>query len=202
MVSRDIEQSLAIVNQVIFLAHGEVVFSGSPERCASSIRPGCTSLCTAALRAGGFPLSGRHHFAARLAGLDVSTASLSNRGRLKSKPLIIEHMNFIRTIGATPILSARSAASAFFRADSGAVGHGAHARPPHPAASVFAGVLSMLIVAVSGLFVDMVLGLQGYTQLAKFQSADVLGYTVAASLLRELGPVLAAILLQAAPAVR
>ena len=31
MVSHDIEQSLAIVNQVVFLAHGEVVFSGSPE---------------------------------------------------------------------------------------------------------------------------------------------------------------------------
>ena len=58
----------------------------------------------------------------------------------------------------------------------------------------FSGVLSVLIVAVSGLFVGMVLGLQGYTQLAKFKSADVLGYMVAASLLRELGPVLAAIL--------
>ena len=58
----------------------------------------------------------------------------------------------------------------------------------------FAGVLSVLIIAVSGLFVGMVLGLQGYTQLAKFKSADILGYMVAASLLRELGPVLAAIL--------
>ncbi|WP_107878453.1 lipid asymmetry maintenance ABC transporter permease subunit MlaE [Neisseria animaloris] len=58
----------------------------------------------------------------------------------------------------------------------------------------FAGVLSVLIVAVSGLFVGMVLGLQGYTQLSKFKSADVLGFMVAASLLRELGPVLAAIL--------
>ncbi len=58
----------------------------------------------------------------------------------------------------------------------------------------FAGVLSIVIVAVSGLFVGMVLGLQGYTQLAKFKSADILGYMVAASLLRELGPVLAAIL--------
>ncbi len=58
----------------------------------------------------------------------------------------------------------------------------------------FAGVLSVLIVAVSGLFVGMVLGLQGYTQLSKFKSADILGYMVAASLLRELGPVLAAIL--------
>lgn len=58
----------------------------------------------------------------------------------------------------------------------------------------FAGVLSVLIIAVSGLFVGMVLGLQGYTQLAKFKSADVLGFMVAASLLRELAPVLAAIL--------
>ncbi|MDK4565409.1 ABC transporter permease, partial [Kingella kingae] len=58
----------------------------------------------------------------------------------------------------------------------------------------FSGVLSVLIIAVSGLFVGMVLGLQGYTQLAKFKSADVLGFMVAASLLRELGPVLAAIL--------
>lgn len=58
----------------------------------------------------------------------------------------------------------------------------------------FAGVLSIIIIAVSGLFVGMVLGLQGYTQLAKFKSADVLGFMVAAALLRELGPVLAAIL--------
>lgn len=58
----------------------------------------------------------------------------------------------------------------------------------------FSGVLSILIIAVSGLFVGMVLGLQGYTQLAKFKAADVLGFMVAAALLRELGPVLAAIL--------
>lgn len=32
MVSHDIEQSLKIVDQVIFLAHGEIVFSGSPEQ--------------------------------------------------------------------------------------------------------------------------------------------------------------------------
>lgn len=58
----------------------------------------------------------------------------------------------------------------------------------------FAGVLSVLIVAVSGLFVGMVLGLQGYTQLSKFQAENALGFMVSASLLRELGPVLAAIL--------
>lgn len=58
----------------------------------------------------------------------------------------------------------------------------------------FAGVLSIIIVAVSGLFVGMVLGLQGYNTLAKFKSADALGAVVALSLLRELGPVLAALL--------
>ena len=39
----------------------------------------------------------------------------------------------------------------------------------------FAGVLSIIIIAVSGLFVGMVLGLQGYTQLSKFKAADALG---------------------------
>lgn len=58
----------------------------------------------------------------------------------------------------------------------------------------FSGVLSIVIIAVSGLFVGMVLGLQAYTQLAKFKSADILGYMVTAAMLRELGPVLAAIL--------
>ena len=47
----------------------------------------------------------------------------------------------------------------------------------------FAGVLSMIIIVVSGLFVGMVLGLQGYSTLARFGSADALGALVALSLL-------------------
>lgn len=58
----------------------------------------------------------------------------------------------------------------------------------------YAGVLSLIIIIVSGLFVGMVLGLQGYNTLARFGSADALGALVALSLLRELGPVLAALL--------
>lgn len=58
----------------------------------------------------------------------------------------------------------------------------------------FSGVLSLIIIVVSGLFVGMVLGLQGYTTLVRFGSADALGALVALSLLRELGPVLAALL--------
>ncbi|MGL6070909.1 lipid asymmetry maintenance ABC transporter permease subunit MlaE [Craterilacuibacter sp.] len=58
----------------------------------------------------------------------------------------------------------------------------------------FSGVLSLIIIVVSGLFVGMVLGLQGYTTLVRFGSTDALGALVALSLLRELGPVLAALL--------
>ncbi|MFN7094189.1 MAG: MlaE family lipid ABC transporter permease subunit [Burkholderiales bacterium] len=58
----------------------------------------------------------------------------------------------------------------------------------------FSGVRSLIIIAVSGWFVGMVLGLQGYNTLQRFGSVSMLGSVVALSLLRELGPVLAAIL--------
>lgn len=56
------------------------------------------------------------------------------------------------------------------------------------------GVLSVLIISVSGLFVGMVLGLQGYYILSQFGAEQTLGVMVAASLVRELGPVVAALL--------
>jgi phospholipid/cholesterol/gamma-HCH transport system permease protein len=58
----------------------------------------------------------------------------------------------------------------------------------------FAGVLSLVIIAVSALFVGMVLGLQGYETLVRYGSADAVGTLVALSLTRELGPVVAALL--------
>ena len=60
---------------------------------------------------------------------------------------------------------------------------------------VFAvGVLTLLIILVSGLFVGMVLGLQGYNTLVRFGAEDSLGLLVALSLVRELGPVVTALL--------
>jgi phospholipid/cholesterol/gamma-HCH transport system permease protein len=56
------------------------------------------------------------------------------------------------------------------------------------------GVLSFLIISVSGLFVGMVLGLQGFYILSDFGAEETLGVMVAASLVRELGPVVAALL--------
>src|SRR6187549_2905526 len=58
----------------------------------------------------------------------------------------------------------------------------------------FAGVLSMVIILVSGLFVGMVLGLQGFETLQRYGSGDALGVLVALSLVRELGPVIAGLL--------
>ena len=58
----------------------------------------------------------------------------------------------------------------------------------------FSGVLSLLIILVSGLFVGLVLGLQGYETLQRYGSSEALGVLVALSLTRELGPVVAALL--------
>ena len=58
----------------------------------------------------------------------------------------------------------------------------------------FTGVLSLIIILVSGLFVGMVLGLQGYDTLQRYGSSEALGILVALSLVRELGPVVAALL--------
>jgi phospholipid/cholesterol/gamma-HCH transport system permease protein len=56
------------------------------------------------------------------------------------------------------------------------------------------GVLSLLIIIVSGLFIGMVVALQWYHTLAKFGAAQQLGPLVALSVTRELGPVVSALL--------
>ena len=58
----------------------------------------------------------------------------------------------------------------------------------------FSGVLSLIIILVSGLFVGMVLALQGYDVLQRYGADESLGILVALSLVRELGPVVAGLL--------
>lgn len=58
----------------------------------------------------------------------------------------------------------------------------------------FAGVLSLPIVLVAGLFVGMVLALQAYNILVNFNATETVGVMVALTLLRELGPVVTALL--------
>ncbi|TDJ16411.1 MAG: ABC transporter permease, partial [Gammaproteobacteria bacterium] len=56
------------------------------------------------------------------------------------------------------------------------------------------GVRSLIITVVSGVFVGMVMGLQGYNTLVDFGAEESLGVLVALSLVRELGPVIAGLL--------
>src|SRR5437899_6262582 len=58
----------------------------------------------------------------------------------------------------------------------------------------FSGVLSLVVILISGLFVGMVLALQGYDVLQRYGADESLGVLVALSLVRELGPVVAGLL--------
>jgi len=58
----------------------------------------------------------------------------------------------------------------------------------------FVGVYSLIIIVVSGTLIGMVLALQGYTVLVRFGAESALGQFVSLTLLRELGPVVAALL--------
>jgi phospholipid/cholesterol/gamma-HCH transport system permease protein len=71
----------------------------------------------------------------------------------------------------------------------------AFARPRLLAHQIYnAGARSLIIIILSGLFVGMVLGLQGYQLLQRFGSEESLGIAAALGLLRELGPVITALL--------
>ena len=80
-----------------------------------------------------------------------------------------------------------------------AIGRAFFTPPPRFAAYVRElhklGVLSLVIICVSGLAVGMVLGLQGYHTLVRFGAEKSLGALVGLSLIRELGPVVAALLI-------
>lgn len=56
------------------------------------------------------------------------------------------------------------------------------------------GVLSLAIILVSGLFIGMVVGLQGYNTLSKFGASQALGQLLSLSIVRELGPVVTGLL--------
>ena len=58
----------------------------------------------------------------------------------------------------------------------------------------FVGVQSVVIIIVSGLFIGMVLGLQGFNILKDFMATGSLGPLVALAIIRELGPVVTALL--------
>jgi phospholipid/cholesterol/gamma-HCH transport system permease protein len=58
----------------------------------------------------------------------------------------------------------------------------------------YVGFLSLVIIVVSALFIGFVLGLQGYNTLSRFGASQALGQLIALSIVRELGPVVTALL--------
>jgi phospholipid/cholesterol/gamma-HCH transport system permease protein len=69
------------------------------------------------------------------------------------------------------------------------------ARPGRVVQEIFdVGVLSLVVISISGAAVGMVLGLQGYNTLIRFGAEESLGAVVGLSLVRELGPVLTGLL--------
>jgi phospholipid/cholesterol/gamma-HCH transport system permease protein len=93
---------------------------------------------------------------------------------------------FVRTFGALQLFFLRilkNSPSIFVRRF-GLVAHQVHN----------AGALSLVIIMVCGLFVGGVLGLQGHSNLARFNAEDSVGVFAAFSLLKELGPVITALL--------
>ena len=91
----------------------------------------------------------------------------------------------LRRLGATAIFFARLLAQCL----------PALARPRLIVAQVYnTGARSLIIIMLSGLFVGMVLGLQGFQLLQRFGSEDFLGSAAALGLLKELGPVVTALL--------
>jgi phospholipid/cholesterol/gamma-HCH transport system permease protein len=91
----------------------------------------------------------------------------------------------LRRLGATAIFFARLIAQCV----------PALARPRLIIAQIYnTGARSLIIIMLSGLFVGMVLGLQGFQLLQRFGSEDFLGSAAALGLLKELGPVVTALL--------
>lgn len=105
-------------------------------------------------------------------------------------------LDFIQHIGATGIQSISGIGrSSLFIAKASSGIFSLFSRPRLLIKELYSvGVLSLLIIIVSGFFVGMVLGLQGYITLVKFGAESVLGSMVALSLVRELGPVVTALL--------
>ena len=105
-------------------------------------------------------------------------------------------MNFLQVLGHTTLksLAKLGRASLFFYSIMTALPY-VFMRPKLLIKQIFSvGVLSFWLIIISGLFVGMVIGLQGVYTLSTYGAEASLGIMVAASLVRELGPVVSALL--------
>lgn len=181
VVSHDVPEVLSIADHAWIMADKKIVAHGSAQALQENTDRACVSSLTV------LP-TGRFRSAIRRATI---TLIYSKQG---VKPLML--LNALAALGHSGIKTVRTFGRAglmLFNAIIGKPEFRKHA--PLLVRQLYnVGVLSMLIIIVSGVFIGMVLGLQGYLVLTTYSAETSLGMLVALSLLRELGPVVAALL--------
>ena len=183
VVTHDVYESLKIVDYLYFVSEGKIIAQGTPAEVRASGDPFVRQFVDGEPD-GPVPF----HYPARAVPLRAVRPCLARRRRVA---------HALRRLGGTTDRRHRLA-RATRRAS--ASRSSARRRPRFARLRLtlreiyFSGVLSLVIILVSGLFVGMVLALQGYDVLQRYGAAESLGVLVALSLVRELGPVVAGLL--------
>ena len=174
-----------MVDYVYFMAAGRVIAQGTPDEIRASHEPFVNQFVTAS-RDGPVPF----HYPAPDYAADLE-AGRGLIGRRLACAARLERLGGTVTVAASGGWATPAASSLYLVLHSGT----ALRRFRLTMREIyFAGVLSLIIILVSGLFVGMVLALQGYETLQRFGASESLGVLVALSLVRELGPVVAGLL--------
>ncbi len=172
VVSHDVPEVLSIADHARIMADKKIVAHGSAQALQENTDPRVRQFLTA------LP-TGRFRSAIRRATI---TLIYSKQG---VKPLML--LNALAALGHSGIKTVRTFGRAglmLFNAIIGKPEFRKHA--PLLVRQLYnVGVLSMLIIIVSGVFIGMVLGLQGYLVLTTYSAETSLGMLVALSLLRE-----------------
>ena len=183
VVTHDVYESLKIVDYLYFVSEGRIVASGTPAEVRA---------VDAAIRA---PVRRRRNPTGR--SRSTIRRALS-RGAFRPCRLTLRDARLTGFAASAP--QSREAwrdsvtRAAFSSPCSGIRRMRSGASISRLREIYFAGVLSLVIILMSGLFVGMVLSLQGYETLKRYGSDEQLGILVALALVRELAPVIAGLL--------
>jgi ABC transport permease subunit len=177
VVTHDVYESLRIVDYMYFVSAGKIVWQGTPSKCARPVTRSSASSSMAQRTVLSRSTCRRRHIATRYLPMHSPVAH-SLRALAASRSVMSSGWLRARFFVAVR----RHTPDAFRRL---------HLTLRE---IYFSGVLSLVIILISGLFVGMVLALQGYDVLQRYGADQSLGVLVALSLVRELGPVVAGLL--------
>ena len=178
VVSHDVQELATIAHDSYLLSGGKVVASGTPQELRASDLEVVRQFMTGERRRpGAVPLSGAGSTHADLLGRGTMSAA--------AQDMLLDPRG-VRALGAGRRCS--------WCACSRSAGRRWRGRGLIIHQIYNAGARSLIIIMLSGLFVGMVLGLQGFDLLQRFGSEDALGVAAALGLLKELGPVVTALL--------